>query len=69
MDEKAIYDNSGLNQNQPTTTEAGVGDEQGGNKPDPVSVSPSIGQTIAARDISGESTVADSETRYRTPRD
>ncbi len=62
MDENAIYDNSGTNQNQPTTTESGRGEEQGANKRDPISASPSIGRTIAGRDVHGESTVTDSGT-------
>lgn len=53
MDDKAIYDNSGTNQNQPTTAESGTGEEQGGNKREPVSVSPTAGRTIVGRDAHG----------------
>lgn len=55
MDDKAIYDNSGTNQSQPTTAESGTGEEQGANKREPVSISPSAGRTIVGRDVRPES--------------
>jgi hypothetical protein len=60
MEEKGIYDNSGLNQNQPTTTESGAGGShaaetsQGDNKRGPINTSPSIGHTIAGRSLDGQ---------------
>jgi hypothetical protein len=56
MDERGIYDNSGTNQNQPTTAESGTSQE-GANKRDPLSASPTMGDTIAGRDVQGDSTV------------
>lgn len=62
MEESGVYDNSGTNQNQPTTTEPGpagggaghAGANAGGNKRDAISSSPTIGHTIAGRNLDGE---------------
>lgn len=63
MDEHGIYENGGTNQNQPTTSESGTS-EEGDNKRDPISASPTIGQTIAGRDVQGDSTVASSKSTH-----
>jgi hypothetical protein len=61
MDEEGVYSDANRESATPTTQESGpagggtsYGSNAGGNKRDPMSASPSMGQTIAGRNLDGE---------------
>jgi hypothetical protein len=61
MEEKGAYSDANRESATPTTQESGPagnatspGGAAGGNKRDPMSASPSMGQTIAGRNLDGE---------------
>ena len=77
MDDSGVYDNSGTRQDQPTTSESGPagsgadapGADAGGNKRDSISASPTIGHTIAGRDVDGEAMTDPAEKKPAPGRD